>query len=67
MDAQEVKGECEPSGIGLLHTMLERQNEMVDESVKSELGRLRSEVEMNVADDGNPQCQLRPAIGVAYP
>jgi len=54
MDTQKFEGEREDSRIGLLHSMFEREDVVIDESVKPQLGELRSEIEVNVADYRNP-------------
>jgi hypothetical protein len=54
MYTQKIEGEYEDSRIGLLHTIFEREDKVVDESVKSQLGEFRSEIEVNVADYRNP-------------
>ena len=57
MDIQEIEGQREDSEIGLLDAMFEREDEVVDEPVKSQLGELRSQVEVNVADYGDPYAE----------
>src|SRR5450756_2485749 len=59
---EKIEGKCEDSRIGLLHAMFERQDEMVDESVNSQLGELRAQVKVNIADYRNPYAERLDAL-----